>query len=635
MSQNNNLRLDIQGLRALAVLSVVIFHVSPNYISGGYLGVDVFFVISGYLIMGQIWRALNQNRFSFGDFYTKRFKRLLPALLVVLTGTSIAAYILLLPGEYQSYTHSVFSSLFYFSNFWFYTKSGYFDAELQSAPLLHTWSLSVEEQFYFIFPFLLVFLYKTCRGTKKAFAALIVIAITTLLLSEWMLSYDQSLSFYASPTRFWQFIVGGLLAISNISPPNHRASQVLSFTGLLILVFIMFTFNEHTPFPGFMAIPVTLATALVIYARSERGIMGWVLSNPISNFFGNISYSFYLWHWPVIIFYKIYLFDEFAEFEKIEKLTVLMVSIVLATLTYHLVENPFRKTKTIKNSYKPVILSLALTLSLSLIINSSTMLQSQRYTQETIEYESYLSYINPYRKDECFLTSGRNQFTSFNQNECINFDPQKYNILLLGDSHAEQWFSALKLTLQSGQTLSLVTASGCKPLLPISGLERCVNLVDWAINDLITAKRFDKIIIAGRWIATDVQYVEQTIKMLKEHSPNVTALGPVIEYQYPLPILLAKFGNSSNIMTYSIYEQQQQLSSALAAATLTAGGNYFPTIEYMCNGNKLTCQLITEDGIPVQFDYGHLTHEGAVSVMAKYALDERYISDSTVDVSHN
>lgn len=147
------LRLDIQGLRAIAVLSVVLFHISPEHLSGGFLGVDVFFVISGFLIIGQIWRAQQRNSFSFKTFYIKRFKRLLPALFTVLIVSTIFAYFLLLPGEFKGFTTSVVSSLFYFSNFWFYTKSGYFDAELQSAPLLHTWSLSVEEQFYFPHPF--------------------------------------------------------------------------------------------------------------------------------------------------------------------------------------------------------------------------------------------------------------------------------------------------------------------------------------------------------------------------------------------------------------------------------------------------------------------------------------------------
>ena len=235
----------------------------------------------------------------------------------------------------------------------------------------------------FIFPFLLVFLYKSCSTTKKALVALIVIAIVTLLLSEWLLTYDQSLSFYASPTRFWQFIIGGLLAISKISAPKQTLSQVLSLIGLAILILVIFTFDEKTPFPGFMAIPVTLATALVIYARSERGIMGWVLSNPISNFFGNISYSFYLWHWPVIIFYKIYLFDHFVEFGKFEKLSVLIISIVLATLTYRFIEIPFKKVKSTSTSYKPILISLSVTLGIALTTLGSSYFQKTRFTAQT------------------------------------------------------------------------------------------------------------------------------------------------------------------------------------------------------------------------------------------------------------
>jgi hypothetical protein len=371
--------------------------------------------------------------------------------------------------------------------------------------------------------------------------ALIVIAIVTLLLSEWLLTYDQSLSFYASPTRFWQFIIGGLLAISKISAPKQTLSQVLSLIGLAILILVIFTFDEKTPFPGFMAIPVTLATALVIYARSERGIMGWVLSNPISNFFGNISYSFYLWHWPVIIFYKIYLFDHFVEFGKFEKLSVLIISIVLATLTYRFIEIPFKKVKSTSTSYKPILISLSVTLGIALTTLGSSYFQKTRFTAQTKLYESYLTYSNPYRQASCFLTSNRNNFRLFDQKNCINTEPEKFNILLIGDSHANHWFSALKENLQENQTLSVATASGCRPIVPIQGVERCTVLMDWAIKDLITNKQFGKIIIAGRWITRDIQHIAETIALLNKSSNHIQVIGPVVEYQYPLPMLLENF----------------------------------------------------------------------------------------------
>jgi peptidoglycan/LPS O-acetylase OafA/YrhL len=620
-NKNKNLRLDIQGLRALAVLSVVIFHISPEHLTGGYLGVDVFFVISGYLIMGQIWRALNDNRFNFIEFYTKRFKRLLPALIVVLAISSVAAFFLLLPSEYRSYSYSVFSSLFYVSNFWFYSKSGYFDAELQGAPLLHTWSLSVEEQFYFIFPFLLAFLYKVCNKTSIALLTLIGIAIATLVMSEWLLSYDQSLSFYASPTRFWQFIVGGLLAMSNVSRPKQFLSQCFSVLGLVSLVVVFFIYTEKTPFPGLMALPVTLATALVIYARTEHGPVGWLLTNPVSNFFGNISYSLYLWHWPVLIFYKIYLFDEFIEYEKFEKISVLLVSIILATLTYLYVEKPFKNARIGNKNTQPIVLSLALSLGLALAVFGSSYFQHYRFTEQTKHYEAYLGYGNPFSPESCFLSSRRNNVSLFDQENCIKTEQGKFNILLMGDSHAKQWFSAMDRHLKPNQTLSVVTASGCKPVIPLQGEDRCTELLNWAMKELIVNHKFDKIIISGRWKSKHVQYIPETIATLQEYASQVQVIGPVIEYLHPLPMLLAKFGPDAELTQFSIYENRKELDSQLEATTDLAGGNYMSPLTYMCSSIK-RCQYTSKTNVPMQFDYGHLTHEGAMAVIATSLKDE-------------
>jgi peptidoglycan/LPS O-acetylase OafA/YrhL len=177
VDKKRSFRADIQGLRALAVLSVVIFHISPYHLPGGYLGVDIFFVISGYLIIGQLWRSIKTDTFSFATFYANRFKRLLPALLTVLTISSILAFYLLLPYEYEKYVYSLTSSLLYFSNFLFYSQSGYFSHDLELAPLLHTWSLSVEEQFYLLFPFILILISKFTKIQTRALALLMGIAV--------------------------------------------------------------------------------------------------------------------------------------------------------------------------------------------------------------------------------------------------------------------------------------------------------------------------------------------------------------------------------------------------------------------------------------------------------------------------
>lgn len=608
------LRKDIQGLRAIAVLSVVIFHISPEHLTGGFVGVDIFFVISGYLIMGQIWRALNEKRFSFTDFYAKRFKRLLPALLVVLLASTVAAYYLLLPGEYKSYTTSVISSLFYFSNFWFYGKSGYFDAELQSAPLLHTWSLSVEEQFYFFFPILLAFLYKSSYTTKKVIGLLAIIGFLTLGMSEWLISIDQSLSFYASPTRFWQFITGGLLAISAVPAPNKKLSNLLTVIGLATLAYTITTYNEMTPFPGITAIPVTLATALIIYARPEHGALGFLMNNPISNFFGNISYSFYLWHWPVIVFYKMYVF-EFVDLDKYDKITILFLSIVLAAITYYCVENPARRIKLHAASFKNLVIPVSVSIGLTLLIVVTPYIQKQQFTVDQIRYENYLSYGNRYfRSGECFLSSKANDFRFFNQEKCITAKPNTYNILLIGDSHAAHWYSALEAGLKHNQTLTQVTSSGCKPLVPVEGAKRCTDLMSWAFKGLITQHKFDKIILAGRWKDSDLKRIPQTLTSLRNHVALVEFIGPVVEYDHPLPWLLAKLGNSDKLMNYANYNEKKQLDTLLKEVVTKNKGKYRSVIDVICTTEK-SCQHTSSDNTPLQFDFGHLTHEGAAFIL--------------------
>ena len=628
--EKGNLRHDIQGLRALAALSVVIFHITPQDLTGGYLGVDIFFVISGYLIMGQIWRSLEKNRFNFADFYVRRFRRLLPALLLVIVASSIPAYYLLLPSEFQNYGVSVFSALFYFSNFWFYTKSGYFDTELQTAPLLHTWSLSVEEQFYFFFPFLLFLIYRFCSSTKKALVLLIGIAITSLVLSELLVNHNQSLSFYASPTRFWQFIAGGVISISNIHPPRGRLGQFLSLIGLAILVYVLAFFSEDTKFPGVSAIPVTAASALVIYAASKRGLASWILSNPISNYFGNISYSLYLWHWPAITFYKIYLFEksveygtylnaqEFVAFDSFDKAAVFVASIVLADLTYRFIEVPMKRKKLVNVGYKPIFVALLASLLVTGSVTGSAYLQRGGFTQQTQLYDSYLGYRNPNTPDGCFLHSKRNDFELFDQQECIRAEPQMFNILLIGDSHAEHWASALKANLRENQTLSYATASGCRPILPLKGTSRCTELMDWAFK-LIEKGHFNKIVLGGRWLMGDIPHIADTVDLLRQSASIVQVMGPVIEYQYPLSMLLAKFGDNPSIMQFANYDESRQFSLKVAQATAQGGGEYFSTLDYLCQADGI-CQFINEQGIPIQYDYGHLTHEGALMLLGEAAI---------------
>ncbi|WP_166424091.1 acyltransferase [Paraglaciecola sp. 20A4] len=283
-----NYRWDIQGLRALAVMAVVIFHISPYKLPGGYLGVDIFFVISGYLIIGFICRDLRAEKFSLSDFYIKRIRRLFPALLATVIVTMIAAYCYLLPEEMTMFAKSVISTLLYVSNMFFYTQSDYFSADLKLAPLLHTWSLSVEEQFYILFPILLIGIIKYRPKALQLFLG--IIAVMSFVLSEYLVRTDPSLAFFISPTRFWQFIVGGLLALNlHKMGLSKSLSNVIGFGGLASLIICLFLYDKTTLFPGINAILPTVATLCVLWAGSVTGVFSGLMALPINRFFGNIS----------------------------------------------------------------------------------------------------------------------------------------------------------------------------------------------------------------------------------------------------------------------------------------------------------------------------------------------------------
>tara|TARA_Y100000296_G_scaffold57290_1_gene65703 strand:+ start:5799 stop:7673 length:1875 start_codon:yes stop_codon:yes gene_type:complete len=607
-------RKDIQGLRALAVLSVVIFHISPANLKGGYLGVDVFFVISGYLIIGQIWRGLESNEFSFTNFYSKRFRRLFPSFAVVAIVTTLFAYMMMLPVEYKTYIHSLLASSLYVSNYWFYSQSGYFANALEFAPLLHTWSLSVEEQFYLIFPFIMYVVYKKFIATRAVILSLAVVAGISLIASEIALHYDASLSFYFAPTRFWQFVLGGLVSILAIQATSKRVSEICTLIGLTVLLVCFFLFNKTTPFPGIYALPTSLATALIIYAYPRKGLGALILNNKLATYIGNISYSLYLWHWPVIVFYKLYNIDNLSCFEK---LMLLGICLLLADLTYRFVENRFRGNRYTQNPNSVIGLSLAASLVLICSTIITTPLHSNKFSAKETYLESFLDYDKShYRRDICFLTTSSNDFKFYNQDFCINAVENKRNILLIGDSHSAMWYEAMSSKLKDNETLTQVSASGCWPVIPPTGEKRCKDLMQWAFDDLINQVEFEKIIIAGRWRKQQLKKLESTIELLKNKTNSIEFLGPIMEYNTDLPRLLISYqAEQSKIFEHSLYFEKQALDKQFSKTISETSATYISLFNTLCELG--TCTLMTEQGIPVQFDYGHLTLEGSEMLLDK------------------
>jgi peptidoglycan/LPS O-acetylase OafA/YrhL len=333
-------RADLDGLRAIAVLAVVLNHAGFVYFSGGYIGVDIFFVISGFLITTIIAREIQENKFTLSRFYERRIRRILPALAVMVISTLLISVVLYDSERLKSFGKSLLATMLFYSNINFWKESGYFDAPSLLKPLLHTWSLAVEEQFYIVFP---LFMYAISFYARKWVKLILVIfAFISLGLSIYAVNANNSTAaFYLAHMRAWELLVGGLLALNIFPAASGRGiNTALGLIGVLMIGISVFRYTENTPFPGLSAAVPVLGTALIVYSSMKGySLAGKALGAPPLVFIGKISYSLYLWHWPLIIFAKYYLIRPMTN---AELLIVLAVILGISTLSWRYIETPFR-----------------------------------------------------------------------------------------------------------------------------------------------------------------------------------------------------------------------------------------------------------------------------------------------------
>ena len=613
VKQKMTFREDIQGLRALAVLSVVIYHISPHHLPGGFIGVDIFFVISGYLIMGQIYNKIQLNAFSISDFYVKRSKRLFPAFFATVSVSSLFAFLYFLPGEFSKYAWSLVASCLYVSNFYFYTKSGYFDSELQGSPLLHTWSLSVEEQFYAFMPVIMVVAYGVYR--RFSIAILTTIAALSFIGCVYLTKSDVSFAFFASFTRFWQFILGGTIAIYGLHLKSHRTlCELLTTIGVITLLANCF-FLTHDEFPGIKAVIPTLATVAVL-AFSRKGLFIYrLLSIKPAEFIGNISYSLYLWHWPVIIFYQLH-FE--TELKALDKVIVLTLSILLGVLSYYFIEQRFRKSKNSKGVARKAYLQVAFSSAiLCAVVYSLTYVLPMRFNEQQLAYEEFMNNHDAsyFRPGVCFLTSKYSDISYFKKDTCLIAQEEKENILLVGDSHAAHWYAGLEANKKPNQTISQITASGCKPTISYQGEKRCAQLMRIAFEEIIPTRRYEKIIISARWKIDDLPWLLKTLDRIDTANTEVTVLGPIIEYTQPLPRILAHSDFEDKLKRTQKYEFIEKIDSKFKNELRNKNVKYISIFKNICDSTG-NCKTLVGDK-PLQFDYGHLTLEGSRTLLNK------------------
>ncbi len=496
--QKDDYRPDIDGLRALAVLSVFLFHLYPQSLSGGFLGVDVFFVISGYLITKIIVRENALQTFSFTHFYARRIRRIFPALFVVLLVSTCMAVILLTPETYVNFMDSAKYSSAQISNFFFSQKVGYFDEGFSGQPLLHTWSLGVEEQFYLVWPLLIFACYRfsSKRRTtntieistpstrpqgssapykdtnfsfddsdlpqrKKIAGVLLCIFLASATICYILAATNHNLAFYMFYTRAFEFCFGGFVSLGIVPvAKTKRLNWTIGLTGILFLLYSFFFIHEEHLGRSFLQLGVLLpciGASLLIHANYKTSIANRLISTPPLVFIGKISYSFYLIHWPIIIFWKL-LFSS-TSLTLLESLGILGITLTLSTLNYYFIEQPARKS-TLPN---PHVIGAALLIIVSCIVMFNHLPQYDHTSWRIAQYKDK-SGDKPNLYDKSCFRIPRNGVEFFACQPPRN--PPPPIIALVGDSHALHYLrSATSWAKSNGYNVKYIKTPGCPMLL--------------------------------------------------------------------------------------------------------------------------------------------------------------------------
>jgi peptidoglycan/LPS O-acetylase OafA/YrhL len=529
-TQNSTYRSDIDGLRALAVLAVLLYHAKVKYVSGGYVGVDIFFVISGFLITTIIEKSIKTENFSLLGFYERRVRRIFPALFVVMIVILAAGYFLLDGSNFNELANTALSTAVSSSNFYFNSTSDYFDAKSSLNPLLHTWSLSVEEQFYLVLPLLLWGLSRFQK--KNKLIILILLAILSLIFSQMQVISNPTTAFFFPQHRAWELLAGSLIAILGITVSSGKGKAVLSVIGLALIFYPIFTFTNSTRFPGTNALyPVIGTSFLLIGGSGNKGIVQKLLSLSPLRFIGNISYSLYLWHWPIFVFGKLFIIATPTTFQWV---MMIATSFLLATLSWLLVENPFRNRELISKRavFAAFVLGTAVLVIVGWYITSEKGIPDRYKSYPTL---NELQKTSPNEFVKCSYY-GKNNLSKKHPFTTCKFPPKssKAEYLVWGDSYAQALFPAFQLIAKNNSIpIEVVTSPGCKPYLlkSLSSKDEICILFNNSVIDHIKANPSIKtVIISSRWFARSgiemkTEQIGEMITVLESLGKEVIILG--------------------------------------------------------------------------------------------------------------
>jgi peptidoglycan/LPS O-acetylase OafA/YrhL len=629
-------RPEINGLRSFAVLPVIFFHAGFSLFSGGYVGVDVFFVISGFLITTIILEEMRVGRFSIINFYERRARRILPALFFVMLVSIPFAWALLSPSDLQDFAQSLVAIALFGSNFLFWQESGYFDTAAELKPMLHTWSLAVEEQYYVLFPLLILAAWRL--GTKRLAALIAAIGAVSLLIAEIQVRTQPATAFFLLPARTWQLLMGSMVAFvvvywhryPGLIDHNRLLGEVLGAVGLIMIIWATFLFDEHTPFPGIMALVPTLGTALVLLFSSSRTFVGRVLAfGPLVGV-GLISYSAYLWHQPIFAFTR-HAFP--GDVPGWVMLLLSAITLGLAYLSWRFVEQPFRARSFIGRRAIFAASGLGIVAFMSLGT-------AGHFGRDTIT-DVRLSSVDPALRSTFLnkedLLSGRDRlirpfFASADAE--FSADPGTKKILILGDSVAGDLYGSVMVNADRFEGMEIrrmFLDDQCMPdfeRMLIDGELRllrdrtCRPSLE-RLRDGPLFSKADVLVLSAHWARTGGDRphlgVVSLAKTLAEQGRTVLVVG-LLSLKDASSMAFKSISDGmtiekANAYAYSTLKRgniDQPNADVRALAELIPNIRYLDKYAVFCDDDRRTCALYDENTQLMFSDNNHVSGPGAV-----------------------
>ncbi len=623
-------RKEIDGLRAFAIIPVIFFHAGLQSFGGGFVGVDIFFVISGYLITALIISELSKNKFKISNFYLRRIRRILPALFIMILACLPFAWKLFLPSDLKEFSQSMVSIIIFLSNILFWIKSGYFDSSVELKPLIHTWSLSIEEQFYILFPIICLIIFNFSK--RNIFLVLGFIALIGLLSAQFIVGKYPATAFYSLPTRGWEIVCGIFVAFilhkTNFKPfKSLLINQILSLAGFGLILFSILTFDLHTPHPSFYTLIPVIGTVLLIVFMKDDTFIFKVFANKYMVGIGLLSYSLYLWHQPIFAFTK-YIYTE--ELSIILILLLSLISFLLAYFSYRIIETPFRDKNKVSN--KLLIRSIS---SIAIIIFIIGIVGHKTNGFLDREPPSHLSknfYYDLQMDQHLPDKNGNNCITDIAQ-FCLVNNNQNNSTLMIGDSHSGDFLNVFKRYAQQRNLNAIqLTMGGCSfsPVSFQSNNGQCGQATK-LLQELIAKKVISKIIFVTNFYQhielLDEIKAKKNLTFISNLFKNAMSKNIEVVYFSPRPTLTMNFARTAMVNKLNKINVQQEkfedlvkshFENSLAPLGLKIYDQRKFLLEAFCK-NTSTCINGMHGDRPLYRDTSHLSGYGAKFIFKDFA----------------